>query len=140
MFSSNQILKISGDLGHENDLRDALDFALKKSDHYEHFTRKEKPSRCVFQITPAGDFCIGWACSDGDLPECWAEFQFDFDVDIISAIVKKHLLKQEVTGYGGDGTNTHGFLMQVINSALSGVENPFYGIVKISSCNCYYAK
>lgn len=29
MFSSNQILEISGDLGHENDLYNALEFALK---------------------------------------------------------------------------------------------------------------
>lgn len=41
MFASNQIFEISGDLSHTDDLKDAIEFALKKSGWHKCFTRKE---------------------------------------------------------------------------------------------------
>ena len=88
MFSSNQVLEVSGDLGHRGDLKNALEFALKKSGDYESFTRSDRPSKCVFQITGCGDYCIGWGCHDENPEDGWTEFQFDFDIDIVAAIIK----------------------------------------------------
>ena len=138
MFSSNQVLKISGDLNHDKDLRDAIEFALKKSDWHKCFTRNEKPTKCVFQISDNGDFCIGW----GNAEYGWSEFQFDYDIDIISKIAEQHLRKQSVSGFGGGGTNSHGFLMECIDYDTNGInENGIYkGIIIIKSYNCYYAK
>ena len=48
MFSSNQVLEVSGDLGHRNDLYNALEFALRVSGEIDCFTRAENPSKCVY--------------------------------------------------------------------------------------------
>lgn len=136
MFSSNQVLEISGDLRHDGDLRDALEFALKKSGWHECFTRKEEPTIPSFQITKYGDFCIGW----GDKKEGWTKFQFDYDLDMITGFIEQTLKKQQCNEFGGDGTNSHGFLMKAVEYNAAGVKNPFYGIVIFSSYNCYYAK
>lgn len=135
MFSSNQVLEISGDLGHINDLKDALEYALKKSGWHECFTRAEKPAKCCFQITEYGDYCIGWFCERG-----WTEFQFDYDIDVISKIIVNHLKKQDVQSYNSDGSNSKGYLMKSVEYNSEGVKEPFYGIVKFSAYNCYYAK
>lgn len=140
MFSSNQVLEVSGDLRHRGDLKNALEFALKKSGNYECFTRSDRPSKCVFQTTEYGDYCIGWGCHDEKPKEGWTEFPFDFDIDIVAAIIEKHLQKQKVQGYGGDGSNSLGFLMKNVEYNTAGVKNPFYGIVIFSAYNCYYAK
>lgn len=136
MFSSNQILEISGDLNHTDELKEAIEFALKKSDWHRCFTRKEKPAECVFQITDKGDFCIGW----GDAKNGWNAFQFDYDIDIISKIAEQHLRKQSVCGFGGDGTDSHGFLMKAIGYDTDEVRDNYRGIIIITSYNCYYAK
>ena len=140
MFSSNQVLEISGDLRHRDDLKDALGFALRKDGTYDNFTRPEEPTKCVFQITEGGDYCIGWACHDKAPREGWTEFQFDFDMEIIAKIISNHLQKQKVQGFGGDGTDSSGFLMKNIDYNTPGVKNPFCGIVIFSAFNCYYAK
>lgn len=140
MFSSNQLLAVSGDLSHSGDLRNALEFALKKDGAYESFTRSDRPSKCVFQITENGDYCIGWGCHDEKPSEGWTEFQFDFDIDIIAAIIEKHLQKQKVREYGGDGSSSLGFLMENIDYKKESVKKRFYGIVVFSPYTCYYAK
>ena len=86
MFSSNQILEFSGSLSQKNELKHALDFAIKTSGWHEAMTRAEKPCPCTYQITDDGRYCIGWGEKDG-----WNRFPFDFDVDIIAQIIVKYL-------------------------------------------------
>ena len=140
MFSSNQVLEISGDLSHKNDLRDALEFALRKEGSLECFTRTLNPTKCVFQISENGHYCIGWTGGGKEPPRGWQMFQFDFDIEIISSIIVQHLSKQKIEESGGDGSTKAGFLLKPIDFTSAGVENPFYGIVMFCPYNCYYAK
>lgn len=140
MFSSNQILEVSGNLGHANELYNALEFALKVSGNIESFTRTDNPSKCVYQITNDGRYCIGWA--DEKVEDGWNEFQFDFDLDIISQIIFKHLSKQEIEEDSWDGRHTKGFVMRAIpkstGSACNGIRGPFYGIVEFKPYTCFH--
>lgn len=142
MFSSNQILEISGDLGDKNDLYNALEFALKLSGNISSFTRKEKPSKCVYQITEDGRYCIGWAYEG--IKDGWIEFQFDFDLSIISQIISKHLSKQDIERDIWDGGYNKGFIMKAIPESLGseydGIKSPFYGIVEFKPYTCFYSK
>lgn len=140
MFSSNQTLEISGDIRHENDLRDALEYALKKSGYYDRLTRRENATNCTFQITEHGGYCIGRRWKGDKLKEGWTEFQFDFDIDIIAKIIEQHLAKCEVDECGGDGSNSKGYLLKRLEYNEPGVKAPEYGIVVIYPYNCYYAK
>ena len=141
MFSSNQVLEISGSLDNE-ELYNALKFALESSGHLNCFTRTNQPSTCVYQITEDGRYCIGWAfegAKDG-----WREFPFDFDLNIISQIVEKHLEKQEITKGIWAGTYRKGFIMKSIPESLAmnsdGIKYPFYGIAVFSPFTCFYSK
>ena len=142
MFSSNQILEISGDLGHENDLYNALEFALKSSGDISSFTRQENPSKCVYQITEDGRYCIGRAY--GCVKDGWVEFQFDFDLSIISQIISKYLSKQDVERDIWDGGYNKGFIMKAIPESMGseyyGIKSPFYGIVEFKPYTCFYSK
>lgn len=142
MFSSNQILEVSGDLGHENDLYNALEFALKTSGKISSFTRTNKPSKCVYQITEDGRYCVGWAYEG--VEDGWIEFQFDFDLSIISQIISKYLSKQDVERDIWDGGYNKGFIMKAIpesmGSEYDGIKNPFYGIVEFKPYTCFYSK
>lgn len=142
MFSSNQVLEISGDLGNENDLYNALEFALKSSGNISSFTRKENPSKCVYQITEDGRYCIGWAYED--VNDGWIEFQFNFNLSIISQIISKHLRKQEIKRAIWEGGYSKGFIMKAIPESLggeyNGIKNPFYGIVEFKPYTCFYSK
>ena len=146
MFSSNQVLEVSGCLTHTNELRNALEFALKASGNLPIFTRPDRPTKCVYQITDKGSFCIGWSPFDAvEVKKGWNEFHFDFDLDIISAIIIQHLQKQELQSFGGDGSSEKGFLMKCIETDFDdendeGVKNSFYGIVEFRPFTCYYAK
>lgn len=140
MFSSNQILEVSGDLSHSNDLYNALEFALKTSGN--DFTKLNTKSKCVYQITEDGRYCIGWAFDD--IKDGWFEFQFDFDLSIISQIISQYLNKQDVDRDIWDGGYNKGFIMKAIpesmNSKYNGVKNPFYGIVSFEPYTCFYSK
>ena len=144
MFSSNQILEISGNLSDFNneEIYNALEFALKLSRNLENFTRKNEPSKCVYQITKNGKYCIGWAYNG--VKDGWNEFPFDFDLNIISLIIAKHLKNQKVNEDIWDGSYAKGFIMKVIPETLSdeyeGIKNPFYGIVEFSPYTCFYSK
>ena len=139
MFSSNQKLEISGCIEHKNELKNALEFAIKASGWHEPFTRKDKPAKCVYQITEDGRYCLGWHMEKG-----WNEFQFDFDIEIISRIVAQHLEKQEIEYDEWDGSYHKGFLMKVIDWSFAdeknGIKNPSYGIIQIEPYTCFYAK
>ena len=142
MFSSNQTLEVSGCLSHKGELYNALEFALKASGSLDVFTRDCKPAKCVYQKTKDGRYCIGWVFDD--MKDGWNEFPFEFDLNIISQIIAKHLEKQELVSYGFDGSYHKGFIMKAIPDSLSsecdGIRNPFYGIVEFSPYTCFYGK
>lgn len=140
MFSSNQVLEISGDINHTNDLYNALEFALKLSGH--DFTAQNSKAKCVYQITDDGRYCIGWSYETAE--KGWTEFQFDFDLSIISQIIAQFLRKQENRRDIWDGMYSKGFIMKSITESMSdeynGIKSPFYGIVEISPYTCFYSK
>ena len=147
MFSSNQVFQISGALDHQDELKNALEFALKMSGEIDCFTRQKNPATCVYQITKDSRYCIGWAFTDNGtkpLPNGWSEFPFEFDIDIISRIIAKHLEKQEIVRDIWDGGYSKGFLMKVIEESLAsesdGIKNPFHGIVQFEHYTCFYSK
>ena len=143
MFSSNQILEISGCLVHANELITALEFALKFSGNLRSFQNETKANiKCVYQITPDGRYCIGIAY---DTPKAgWNEYPFDFDLSIISQIIIKHLEKQSIKYSGCDGSYEKGFIMKAIPESLAdetnGIKSPFYGIVEFKPYTCFYSK
>ena len=142
MFSSNQILEVTGCLSHDKELYNALRFALLFADELKCFERNDKPSKCVYQITSDGRYCLGWAFER--VEEGWNEFPFDFDLDIIAKIIEKHLEKQKILYGGWDGSYNKGFRMKAIEESMgdedNGVINPFYGIVEFSPYTCFYSK
>lgn len=143
MFSSNQILKISGCLEHSDDLYNALEFALKVTGDLTSFTHKTKADiKCVYQITEEGKFCIGKAY--GKPEKGWNEYPFEFDLNILVQIIAKHLLRQEIKYGGCDGSYEKGFVMRAIERSFSdekdGIKSPFYGIVSFEPFTCFYAK
>jgi hypothetical protein len=143
MFSSNQILEVSGCLTHNMELYNALEFALKASDNLIAFNNKTKADvKCVYQITEDGRYCIGKAY--GKPKDGWNEYPFDFDLSIISQIIVKHLEKQEVQYDMWDGSYSKGFLMKAIEESFASVENgikqPSCGIVEFSPYTCFYSK
>ena len=80
MFSSNQIIKVSGELDKE-DVLNALTFAIKCYGE-SIFTRKEKPVPLAYQECEDGTYCIGVAHDKG-----WTEFPFSYDLDIVASII-----------------------------------------------------
>lgn len=142
MFSSNQILEVSGDLSQGNDLYNALEFALKVSGNINSFTRAENPSKCVYQITDDGRYCVGWLYKD--IEDGWTEFQFDFDLGIISQIILNHLRNQEIEKDIWDGGYHKGFIMKAIPESMGdeydGIKKPFYGIVEFKPYTCFYSR
>lgn len=135
MFSSNQVLEISGEF---YQLQAALDFAIG------YYEKEEKD--LVFQITENGKYCIGWKPNDYPI-EGWENFQFDFDTEIVSKIIIQFLKKQKFKDnhydYFDGGTN-EGFLLKAIPQTFSdeenGIKDPFYGIVSIEPFVNYYSK
>lgn len=129
MFSSEQILKISGDM-------DQLEMALKFA-----FDMYGYPKTISYQVTADGKYCLGWGDYEG-----WSSYPFDFDVHIVSEIIKQHLNKQQIENpyEDYDGSSERGFLMSAVSQTFSdldeGIRHPFYGIVSIEAHYNYYAK
>ncbi len=115
----------------------AIEFALKTSGNINSFTRINNPSKCVYQITEDGRYCIGWAYEG--VEDGWTEFQFDFDLRIISQIISKYLSKQDIERGIWSGKYSKGFIMKAINEC-DGIKSPFYGIVEFSPYTCFYSK
>ena len=131
MFSSNQVLKVSGTF---EQLKECLEFALK--------TYGIRSKNLCFQLTQNGKFCIGWLDK-----EPWQNFQFGFNVDIVVDAIKKFLQEQpkQKSPYDyGDGSTDDGFLMKVIpetfSAAYEGIKEPFFGIVSFEKYTNYYSK
>jgi len=141
MFSSNQILKISGPLDKEY-ISKSLEFALQCSGDYTNFIRTENPAKCVYQITEDNVLCIGWAWDK--LGAGWNNFPFNFNIDILTEIVINHLSKQEIKDSGWDGSYEKGFVMAAIERSFAdekdGIKDPYYGIIKFEPFTCFYAK
>lgn len=137
MFSSNQILDVSGSL---DQINDALTFAMGYSGQLNHFSDAEQKRGCkiVFQITKDGKYCIGWGFQD--VPYGWTEYQFKPDIKIISAIIEQRLNEVRETEGVCDGSYERGFRMRQIDFHTEGVENPFYGLVYFEPYTCFYAK
>ena len=130
MFSSDQIFEVSGSM---DQLEKAIKFAIDM--------RGSSKSGISYQITKNGKYCLGW----GDEEE-WKKYPFDFDVHIVSEIVKQFLEKQDCEDpYAwADGSSEKGFLMKIIPEVFSdekdGIKQPFYGIVSIEPYMNFYAK
>ena len=130
MFSSDQIFFFFFSM---DQLEKAIKFAIDM--------RGISKSGISYQITKNGKYCLGW----GDEEE-WKKYPFDFDVHIVSEIVKQFLEKQDCEDpYAwADGSSEKGFLMKVIPEVFSdekdGVKKPFYGIVSIEPYMNFYAK
>lgn len=140
MFSSNQILDITGSL---DQLESALKFAMDYSGHSRHFTQSEIDRGCktVFQITEDGKYCIGWGF--GDVPEGWTEYQFKPDITIISAILRQRLETAPIEDEGYDGTYEHGFRMKSVpdfqyHELSKAIKNLSYCIIYIEPFSVFY--
>jgi hypothetical protein len=134
MFSSNQIIRISGPLDGE-DLHKALTYVLQT-----YYDGKVDTERLSYQVTEDGKFCIGWTET-----EDWKRFQFNFSMKNISTTVESYLKnKGKFDEPNIDGCMEKGFLIENIDSCMSeemdGIKSPFYGIVKISPYTVLYAK
>ena len=144
MFSSNQILEVSGSLSNWHELESALEFALKYSGNSKNMTQEEIDRGCklLYQITEDGKYCIGWGFKE--VPNGWIEYPFRFDIDIVSRIIHQHLEKFPIVNGGGDGAYEKGFIMKCIETSMSseknGIKNPFYGIVYFKPYTCFYSK
>ena len=145
MFSSNQILEVSGTLAHLEQLKAALEFALKYSDNVKNMEEEgiNRGSKLVYQITDDGKYCIGWGFQN--VPTGWKEYPFRFEIDIVSRIIHQHLESfPKEKGDGYDGSYHKGFVMKVIpeymGSEKDGIINPFYGIVYFKPYTCFYSK
>ena len=145
MFSSNQILEISGNLSDLDELESALMFALKYSGNDKNMEQEEINRGCklVYQITENGKYCIGWGFQN--VPDGWNEYPFKFEIDIVSRIIRQHLesiSKVEKDCY--DGSYHKGFVMKCIEESMSsemeGIKKPFYGIVYFKPYTCFYSK
>ena len=144
MFSSNQILEISGSLSHRNELESALKFALKYSGEAKNMKQKEIDRGCklLYQITDDGKFCIGWGFEE--IPEGWQEYPFKFEIDIVGKIIRQYLgiFPKEENIWAG--AYEKGFIMKSIEESMSdeqdGIKNPFYGIVYFKPYTCFYSK
>ena len=143
MFSSNQVLQISGSIDHVDELYAALKFGLEYSGDLPLFTRKDDPVKCVWQITEDGKFCIG---CDYEVYHCpnWESFSFDFDLDIIARIIIKHLEKYPIKDDIWDGSYEKGFLMSVIPTSFAdeykGIKHPSNGVLMFEPFTAFYAK
>lgn len=141
MFSSNQILEISGELGMGNVLENALRFALEYSGKIKNLEQSEIDRGCklVYQVTKSGKYCIGWGF--GDIPRGWQEYPFKFDIGIVSAIIRQHLMGFPIKDDEWDGSYSHGFLMKAAKEyENTDIENSFYCIVYFEPYTCFYSK
>lgn len=140
MFSSNQILELSGELAFSDELEFALQFALKYSDHEKNMLQSEIDRGCklVYQITEDGKYCIGWGF--GEVPSGWSEYPFRFNIEIVSKIIKQHLEIFPMENVQWGGLNKKGFIMKCISGDCDMIKNPHYGIVYFEPYTCFYAK
>lgn len=134
MFSSNQILQVSGSLDEEQ-IRNALEYAIKL------YSLPSPPTGTFgWQISRGGKYCIGWS----NIGPAWKDYPFCFDTTIVARIILQWLQKQDVTISGqADGAYEKGFLMQAVNADFdydTPIQDSFYGIVSFEPFVNFYAK
>jgi len=144
MFSSNQILEVSGSLFDRQQLESALEFALRYSGYSKSLEQKEINRGCklLYQITEDGKYCIGWGFQE--IPKGWNEYPFRFNVEIVSKIIQQHLEQFPIVYDGLDGSYEQGFIMKSVGESMEserdGIKAPFYGIVYFEPYTCFYSK
>lgn len=139
MFSSNQVLSVSGSLN-SSELENALEFGMKAAGK-----NLEEDFVCSFQITKDKKYCIGWTTVNNEAPEGWDKMPFNYNTKIVAEIIRQHLTPQTLD-YDEyfDGSYREGFLMEVIplnlGNELNNIKNPFYGYLSFKPFTCMYAK
>lgn len=140
MFSSNQVFKISGNIKHDGELASAVRAALEMSGYDAFFRRVKDPAQMVFQITESGKYAVGW-CWDNTPVKGWTMLPFDYDINILCAIIRKHLEKQRPVSIPWDGSCEKGFLLCAKgDDVFEDVTSPFYCIFTVEPFTCFYAK
>lgn len=134
MFSSNQELKISGNLD-TLFVQRALKFCVDVAGY-------GSPHTLVWQTLDTGEFYIGVQYKDETTPQGWNSFPVSDDLDIVALIIVKFLERQEFPREcGGDGSNTKGFLVEPVTYGDEDrIKNWMRGIVKFSPFTCFYHK
>lgn len=130
MFSSNQVLQISGDLN-PSDIKNALDYAMELYGFVQ--------SPIGWQFSEDNKFCIGKFVNDNT---DWNKFplDIDFDTELAAVLIYKYLNQQEYILDGPyDGAYEKGFLMKTIKSDTK-IKSSFYGIVSFEVFVNFYAK
>lgn len=124
MFSSNQILDISTDF---RDLPDVIKFAVKLYGD-EIFTRHDGRVKMAFSEPVKGVYAIGLGSMEPyktgpnkgwshDTAKGWTDYPFDYDADIISAVVSQWAKKQPAPPHTGtDGTERLGVRVRCLTS------------------------
>ena len=141
MFSSNQVLQISGELK-EDILTNAIDYAMQYSDYKESFLSDDSniiPSFRIFN----DKYYIGYTFKkDNDRNDPWQKYPFDYDSAIISKIVIQYLEKLDSynMNLGLDGSSYKGFLLRAINDQSACFHKSYRAIISIEPFVQYYAK
>ena len=129
MFSSNQVLSISGTF---DQLEDTIDFAFK--------LRNRTSNDVSYQITSDGRYCLGWSDTRG-----WEKLPFQYDAGILAKIIEQHIKSiGRVEEGGADGSYDLGFKMDIIPLSLAdekdGIKYPFYGLISFEPFTNFYSK
>ena len=154
MFSSNQIIEMSGPLDYIEYIKFALKSALILNGSENILNKLKTDTKIVYQIGEKnGTYCIGWAVGN-NIKDGWKEYPFDFDLDIVARIIQQHIekvfrtVKAPINDFGGcDGSTKHGFIMKPAPESYNDCEDAgivyhssFYGIIQFLPYWCYYAK
>ncbi len=136
MFSSNQVLNVSGSLSAKDELGEALKFGLKMAG-------ATPDTKLVYQIANDGRYCIG--CVIHVAPEeGWTEFPIGCNVDIIANLIRGYLSKFDTNEDIWDGSYIKGFLMENLPYTMSkeeyGIKNPFCCYLTFKPFTCFYSK
>lgn len=142
MFASNQILEISCS---KDQLEQTIRFAMELSGSAEYMTRTK------YRVHPAFAIINGMYCladghmddSDIQCPDGYTEFPFDYDPDILSAIILQWAEKQTLPARPGtDGSCELGFLIRIPRShkPVSTPPDIMRSVITIQPYWCTYHK
>ncbi|MCQ2749092.1 MAG: hypothetical protein MJ246_03685 [Clostridia bacterium] len=147
MFSSNQVLEVSGDLSKfSNQLSEAIRFAFAMYGLLDDRDKNEvrKDFKLIYQITDDGKYVLGQCYKQ--VPDGWTDFNIKVNIEIITILIRAHLRDAKYDfSENLDGSYEEGFLMKCIpenesSENLRGIKNPYYGIVSFESFVNFYSK
>lgn len=131
MYSTNQILQISGNLKHSEELSQALQYVLEKCGSVVG----------CYQITDDGKYVLGWGHYE---PEAWTAYPTPPSIVELDRLIRNHLESQIVVEGEWDGDYYEGFLIKAVDRHIGmgsdGVKEPAYGIISIEPFTCFYSK